>query len=136
MKAILVTTIVLLFNTATQLCAETNTTTPLLQNNSDIVANSFRVIWGLLIVLGVILLLYGLLRKRFSLLSSLPDKEINVIEIKPLMGKKALCLVEVRGTEYLLGVSESHISNIATLPPKNGKSFSETLNAESGKENE
>ena len=135
MKAIFAISTVLLFDTA-QLYAETNTHTPLLPDNSDIVASSFRVIWGLLIVLGVILLLYGLLRKRFSLLSSLPNKEINVIEIKPLMGKKAICLVEVRGTEYLLGISESHISNIATLPPKNAKSFSETLSAESGGKNE
>jgi hypothetical protein len=29
-----------------------------------------RVIWGLVVVLGIILLLYGILRKRFSLLSN------------------------------------------------------------------
>lgn len=135
MKAIYTITIALLFNTA-QLYADTTTQHTLLANNSDIVASSFRVIWGLLIVLGIILLLYGLLRKRFSLLSSSPDKEINVIEIKPLMGKKAICLVEVRGTEYLLGISESQITNIATLPPKKSKGFAETLRAESGGKHE
>lgn len=125
--------IVLLFNT--QLLAGTTTPT-LLPDNNDLIASSFRVIWGLLIVLGIILLLYGLLRKRFSLLSSLPDKEINIIEIKPLMGKKALCLVEIRGKEYLLGISESQISNIATIPPKKTSNFKETLQAESGETNE
>ena len=108
----------------------------LLGGNSDILASSFRVVWGLLIVLGVILLLYGLLRKRFSLFASMPDKEIKVIEIKPLMGKKAICLIEVRGTEYLLGISESQISNIATLPSQKGPSFRDTLRAESGETDE
>lgn len=116
--------------------AEVTTQKSLLGGNSDILASSFRVVWGLLIVLGIILLLYGLLRKRFSLFASMPDKEIKVVEIKPLMGKKAICLVEVRGTEYLLGISESQISNIATLPPKKGSSFSETLKAESEKTDE
>ncbi len=134
MKTICALFIALLFNT--QLLADTTTHQSLLPDNNDLITSSFRVIWGLLIVLGIILLLYGLLRKRFSLLSSLPDKEINVIEIKPLMGKKALCLVEVRGKEYLLGISESQISNIATLPPKKASNFKETLQAETGKTDE
>lgn len=86
MKTIYAFFIALLFNT--QLMAGTTTQQSLLPESNDLISSSFRVIWGLLIVLGIILLLYGLLRKRFSLLSSLPDKEINVIEIKPLMGKK------------------------------------------------
>ena len=116
--------------------AGTTTQQSLLPESNDLISSSFRVIWGLLIVLGIILLLYGLLRKRFSLLSSLPDKEINILEIKPLMGKKALCLVEVRGTEYLIGISESQISNIATLPPNKTSNFKETLQAETGKTDE
>ena len=135
MKTFFASTIALLFYT-TQLYAATTTENTLLSGNSDIMASSFRVIWGLLVVLGIILLLYGLLRKRFSLLSSLPDKEINVIEIKPLMGKKAICLVEVKGREYLLGISETQISNIATLPARNTKNFSETLQDESRQRNE
>ncbi|BHH83381.1 flagellar biosynthetic protein FliO [Desulforhopalus sp. 52FAK] len=116
--------------------AETTAPQPIAVAGNDMLANSFRVVWGLLIVLGIILILYGLLRKRFSLLSSLPDKEIKIVEIKPLMGKKALCLVEVRGKEYLLGLTDSHISNIATLPGKNVTSFSDTLKQESGSEDE
>ena len=134
MKPVLAFIIALLFNTP--LLAATATHQSLLTDNNDLITSSFRVIWGLLIVLGIILLLYGLLRKRFSLLSSLPDKEIKVLEIKPLMGKKALCLVEVRGTEYLLGISESQISKIATLPQKKTSTFQETLQAESGETNE
>lgn len=133
MKPICAFFIVLLLNT--QLLAETTTQQKLLPESNDLITSSFRVIWGLLIVLGIILLLYGLLRKRFSLLASLPDKEINILEIKPLMGKKALCLVEVRGTEYLLGISESQISKITTLPKKTAN-FQETLLAEAGKKDE
>jgi len=134
MKTICALFIALLFNT--QLMAGTTTQQSLLPESNDLISSSFRVIWGLLIVLGIILLLYGLLRKRFSLLASLPDKEINILEIKPLMGKKALCLVEVRGKEYLLGISESQISNIATLPPKKASNFKETLQAETAKTDE
>lgn len=135
MKLISAATLSLLFFCTTGY-AEVTTPQSLPGGNSDILASSFRVVWGLLIVLGVILLLYGLLRKRFSLFASMPNKEIKVVEIKPLMGKKAICLVEVRGTEYLLGISESQITKIATLSPKKGPSFRETLQAESGETDE
>ena len=134
MKSVLAPAIIVLFCTTTTFAESTKHQG--LYDGSDVLTNSFRVVWGLLIVLGIILLLYGLLRKRFSLLSSSLDKQINIAEIKPLMGKKALCLVEIRGTEYLLGISESNISTIATLPPKKGQSFSETLQAETGEKHE
>ena len=90
-------------------------------------ASYFRVIWGLLVVLGIILVLYGIVRKRFSLLSSSPSQNIKILEIKPMIGKKALCLVDVKGQEYLLGISGDQISHIATLPPQPETTFAETL---------
>jgi len=75
----------------------------------------FRMIWGLLVVLGVILLLYGLLRKRFSILSGPEGKHIKVVEMKTLGPRKMLCLVEVKGEEFLLGVNGDNISHLATL---------------------
>lgn len=89
--------------------------------------SSFRVIWGLLVVLGIILLLYGLLKKKFSLLAHSPQQQIRIVEIKPLMGRKALCLIEVRGQEYLLGISGDRISPIAAIPPKPVPSFADSL---------
>lgn len=89
--------------------------------------SSLRMIWGLLVVLGILLLLYGLLKKRFSLLASSGQQQIRVIELKPLMGKKALCLVEVRGREYLLGISSDRIDPIACLSETPGPSFADTL---------
>ncbi|MDK9707955.1 MAG: flagellar biosynthetic protein FliO [Desulforhopalus sp.] len=88
-----------------------------------------RMIWGLLVVLGIILALYGLLRKRFSLLAGNPGKSIQILEIKPLMGKKSLCLVTVKGNEYLIGISNDRIDHIATLPGTTGPSFEATLRA-------
>lgn len=93
--------------------------------------NYMRMIWGLLIVLGIIFVLYGLTKKRFSLLGSSSKQEIKVVEMKPLMGKKALCLVEVRGEEYLLGIGGDTITHIATLKSSRDRSFAKTL-AQSG----
>lgn len=92
-----------------------------------------RVIWGLIVVLGIILLLYGILRKRFSLLSNSSRQEIRIIEMKPLMGRKFLCLVSVRGKEFLLGVSGDNISHLASFPGKTEESFSEVLRASTKK---
>jgi flagellar protein FliO/FliZ len=87
----------------------------------------FKVIWGLLVVLGIILALYGLLRKRFSLLANSPERNIKILEIKPLMGKKALYLITIKGNEYLLGISGDRINHLATLPNKMDQSFEATL---------
>jgi len=96
--------------------------------NAD-TAGYFRVIWGLLVVLGIILVLYGIVKKRFSLLATSPAQNIKILEMKPMMGKKALCLVEVKGQEYLLGISGDKINHIATLPQPSAKSFADTLHA-------
>ncbi len=92
-------------------------------------ADYFRMIWGLLVVLGIILVLYGIVRKRFSLLATSSGGKIKILEVKPMMGKKALCLVDVKGQEYLLGISGETISHIATLTPPAKTSFAATLQA-------
>jgi flagellar protein FliO/FliZ len=92
-------------------------------------ANYFRVIWGLLVVLGIILILYGFFKKRFSLLSTGTNQEIKIVEIKPLMGKKALCLITVKGQEHLLGISGDRITHLAALTPQPESSFAEVLQA-------
>ncbi|MGW8195900.1 MAG: hypothetical protein ACWGOX_16715, partial [Desulforhopalus sp.] len=51
---------------------------PAVASSSDVAVNYLQMIWGLLIVLGVILILYGLVKKRFSLLASSSEKEIKV----------------------------------------------------------
>jgi flagellar protein FliO/FliZ len=93
----------------------------------DEMGSYFRMLWGLLVVLGIILILYGILKKRLSLFHSPASQSIKVLEIKPLMGKKALCLVEVKGEEYLLGISNDRINHIATIDSAKESSFATTL---------
>jgi flagellar protein FliO/FliZ len=93
----------------------------------------FRVFWGLGIVAAIILILYALLRKRFSLLAASPEKQIAIVEIKPLGGRKSLCLVRVRGQEHLLGLCSDSISHLATLPPQESATFAAAL-ASAGKD--
>lgn len=93
----------------------------------------FRVFWGLGIVLAIILILYALLRKRFSLFANHPQKHITIVEIKPLSGRKSLCLVRVKDQEFLIGLSGDRISHLATLSGPSSPSFADTLDA-AGKE--
>jgi flagellar protein FliO/FliZ len=93
----------------------------------------FRVFWGLGIVLAIILILYALLRKRFSLFASHPQKHITIVEIKPLSGRKSLCLVRVKDQEFLIGLTGDSISHLATLSGPSSPSFAATLDA-AGKE--
>ncbi len=93
----------------------------------DVMGSYFRVAWGLLVVLGVILILYGVLRKRLSLFHTPTSQSIKVLEMKPLMSKKTLCLVEVKGEEYLLGITSDRITPLAKIGSKNSPSFAETL---------
>lgn len=103
-----------------------------LGNGTSETASYFRLIWGLLVVLGIILIIYGFVRKRFSMFSTSSSQEIKIVEIRPMMGKKALCLVDVKGQEYLLGISGDNINHIATLPPESKSSFAKSLETAEG----
>ena len=90
-----------------------------------------RTAWALLVVFGLILALYGLSKKRFFLNKS-GSKVITIIELRPLQPKSTLALVEVRGREYLLGISANSINLLADLsdeptPPKQSTDFSTLL---------
>lgn len=68
--------------------------------------------WALLVVIGLILAIYGLAKKRL-LLGKMGGSAIKIIEMRPLMPKTSLALVEVRGREYLLGITTDNIQLIA-----------------------
>ncbi len=70
--------------------------------------------WALLVVTGLILAIYGLAKKRLFL-GKMGGNAIKIIEMRPLMPKSSLALVEVRGKEYLLGISADRIQLIADL---------------------
>ncbi|ADW18379.1 hypothetical protein Despr_2235 [Desulfobulbus propionicus DSM 2032] len=83
-------------------------------------AAMLQMSWALLVVVGLILAVYALARKRM-LLGKIGGRAITVVELRPLLPKTTLALIEVRGREYLLGISANNIQLLADLsdPPKN-----------------
>jgi len=98
-------------------------------------AATLRLVWGLLIVLGALLAVYALAKKKLSFLNAGGGKgAITIIEMRHLMPRKSLCLIKVRGQEYLLGLGNDQINLIAVIDPPNTKDFAATLaTAESDK---
>ncbi len=74
-----------------------------------------RMLWALLIVIGVILILFGLVRKRFGL-GRMQKGTINVLELRQIMPKTTLALVEVRGKVMLLGIGGGRIQLLTDYP--------------------
>ncbi len=91
----------------------------------DAVAAGFRVLWGLLIVLAVMFVLYALLRKRLSSFQQHGKGLIKIIETKHIPPKKTILLIEVHGKEYLVGAGSDTIN--AIIPLQHGASFSSVL---------
>ena len=81
-------------------------------------STTFRLFWGLLIVLGVLLVVYALAKKKLSFLNAGGGKGvITIIEMRHLVPRKSLCLVKVRGQEFLLGLGNDQINLIAAIEP-------------------
>ena len=83
--------------------------------------------WGLLVVLGIMLLIYGLMRKKLSYIKNNDSSLIKIKEIRHLMPKKSLCLVEVKGEEFLLGLGTDTISLLSPVNSQKNECFDETL---------
>ena len=99
------------------------------ESPADEISGYFRVMWGLCIVLAIILILYALLKRRFSIINPRGGRAIRVLEIQPLMPRKSLCLVEVKGREFLLGIGTDTITLLADLDNSPKASFQETLDS-------
>ncbi len=95
----------------------------------DPAATVLKLIGALVLVLGIIFLLYALNRKGFNPFNTSKSGEIKVVEMRYLMSKKALCLVNVRGEDILLGVGTDRVELIARLDKQQGVSFEHTLAA-------
>lgn len=88
--------------------------------DSSVFMASLRVLWGLLIVLGIIFAVYTLARKKLSFLPGNTDSaNIKIIETKHLMPKKSLHLIQVRDREYLIGVTDQNITLLSNHPCHN-----------------
>ncbi len=89
----------------------------------DLFFSGLRMFIGMIIVVGLMLLIYVLNRKGIKFLKGSKTGHIKILEMRPVGGKKILCLVEVRGEEILLGLGnervdflyhfDSHRSNIS-----------------------
>lgn len=99
--------------------------------NSDpsLFAAGLRMFWGLLVVLGILLVIYALMRKRLSFIKNNDNSRIKIIEIRHLMPKKSLGLVEVGDQEFLLGLGNDTITLIAEISDRKKEHFPETLAA-------
>lgn len=86
---------------------------------------ALKMIGGLAVIVGLLLLIYAASRKGFGFLPNQREGAIKILETKSLGGKKFLCLVSVRGEDLLLGMSNERIECLSKLPPRSD--FSETL---------
>ena len=86
-----------------------------------------RLIWGLLIVLGILFIIYGLIKKKMSFLNVSEKGIIKIVEVRHLPPKKSLYLVEVRGQEFLLGAGQDRIERITAINRDPKGSFSDIL---------
>ena len=73
-----------------------------------------KMVGGLAVVLGILLALYALSR-RGRFFASARKGEIQIREIRHLGGKKAICLVSVRGRDMLLGLGQDRIEMLSHL---------------------
>ena len=85
---------------------------------------ALQTLLALLIVVGLILALYALARKRL-----MPGRHggnnIRVIEMRPLVPKATLALVEVRGHEYLLAINAGNVQLLADLSTRDSSNDSD-----------
>jgi len=91
----------------------------------DPVSSGLRMLWGLLVVLGIMFAAYYLLRKRVTAFQQQGKGIITILETRHIHPKKSLMLIEVRGKEYLVGAGGDAITTI--VPLQSGDSFSTIL---------
>ncbi len=86
-----------------------------------------RLLWGLLVVLGILFITYAIARKKLNFLQAPGKGIIKVVEVRHLMPKKSLFLIEVRGKEYLIGSGGDRLELIAPIDNNTSGSFTNIL---------
>ncbi|BCR06623.1 hypothetical protein DESUT3_36920 [Desulfuromonas versatilis] len=91
---------------------------------------SLKALAGLALVLGIVLLLYYVLSRKGlgGLLPAAKAGQIQVVEMRSLGPKKGVCLVRVRGEEFLLGVGADRVEFLTRVNPAPEGSFEKALN--------
>ena len=91
----------------------------------SLLGSSLKMVAALGVVIGLLLLIYAASRKGFGVLPQKKNGLIQVLETRPLGGRKFLCVVKVRGEEMLLGLSNDRIECLSKL--SSSDKFAETL---------
>lgn len=73
-----------------------------------------QLIWGLLVVIGLILVLYAFAKKRFAF-GNLKPGSIKILEMRHIMPKAGIALIEVRNRTFLLGIGNDRVELLADL---------------------
>ncbi len=94
------------------------------ENQFDPLNSGLRMLWGLGIVCAIIYVIFIIAKRHFSPLQQQKKGLINILEIKHIMPKKSILLIEVRGKEYLVGTGHDSIS---TIVPVQSATFSSYL---------
>ncbi len=93
----------------------------------SLLAASLKMLAALGVVIGLLLLFYAASRRGFGFLPQNKSEIIQILETRPLGGRKFLCVVKVRDEEILLGMTHDRIENLGRLGPAK-KGFSDSLN--------
>ncbi|MEA3466161.1 MAG: flagellar biosynthetic protein FliO [Thermodesulfobacteriota bacterium] len=80
---------------------------------TDLLPMGIKVTGALVVVLGLVMLLYALLKKSGRWIPSAQNREIRLIEVRYLSPKKALYLVEVKGSTLLISGSGDRLETLA-----------------------
>lgn len=86
--------------------------------SGSLLTSSLKMLAALGVVLGLVLLLYAASRKGFGFLPAAKGGAIKIVEMRHLAPRKAICLVEVRGREFLLSVGTDRVELLTPLGPK------------------
>lgn len=85
---------------------------------NDLIFSGLKMFIGMIVVVGLMLLVYVLHRKGIGILKAGKANRINIVEIRHLGGRKMLCLAEVNGQEFLLGLGNDRIDLLCRLTDK------------------
>ncbi len=115
-----------------QLCLLLVATPAFAAEGEGLLLPTLKMLGALALVLGVLLLIYAGSRRGLRLLPRGGGQQIEVLETRSLGPKKALCLVRVRGEEYLLGLGADRVSLISRVGGADATSFEEQLRRQVG----
>lgn len=91
----------------------------------SLLGSTLKMVAAMAIIIGIMLLFLALSKKGFKVLPQKKGGLINVVETRPLGGRKFLCVVRIRDEELLLGLSNDRIECLTKLA--GGSDFSASL---------